>query len=84
MVALANKNCSFSQIRTQVNRPRSTIQEFLNRFQEGGSKENLPIPGRPTEPSSVIWNEMAPEVSEDCKAGRDKEVASTEESPCEA
>ena len=47
IVALAEKNCSLSEIQAQVNRSKSTIYEFLQRFRERGSEENLPTFGRP-------------------------------------
>ena len=47
IVALAEKNCPLSEIQAQVNRSKSTIHEFLQRFRERGSEENLPTSGRP-------------------------------------
>jgi IS30 family transposase len=42
MVTLASQGLSLSKIHTQVNRPKSTIKNFLHRYKIQGTEQNRP------------------------------------------
>ena len=47
IVALKEKNLSFSEIGKILSRPKSTVLSFYNRYQKRGDEKNLPMTGRP-------------------------------------
>lgn len=65
IIALASQNLSYSQIQQQVNRPRSTIQNFLLRYRERGTEKNAPTPGRPKEIDDHTRRRLVRETKKD-------------------
>jgi len=47
IVALRKKEISFSEIGELLHRPKSTVQDFHNRFQKRRDANTLPKPERP-------------------------------------
>ena len=47
IIAFRKQNSSLSQIAKEINRPKSTIQTFLDRYESRDSHENTPSAGRP-------------------------------------
>jgi transposase len=47
VIALTKQDLLMPQIEKEVNRPRSTIQSFVERYHERGPPKNLDAPGRP-------------------------------------
>ena len=67
IVALKEKNLSFSQTGQLLHRPQSPVQSFDNRYQKRGVAKKLPFTGRPKIIDTRTCRCLVPESKKACR-----------------
>ncbi|KAF8470735.1 hypothetical protein BDZ91DRAFT_718874 [Kalaharituber pfeilii] len=70
IIALLEQNLSYGQIARIMNRSRSTISSFSQRYKDRGTHENAPRSGRPRKIDEATGNAILDAVKHDPKIAR--------------